>query len=64
MVPHDKENPIFTYTFAVKRQAILSTKIFRGVPQKAADKLAFRSSLCHRKNSYSCIIEISTFELY
>ena len=39
MVPHDKENPVFTYTLAAERQALLSTKALRGVPQKAANKL-------------------------
>lgn len=39
MVPHPQENPIFTYSLATERQALLSTKTLHGVPHKAADKL-------------------------
>jgi endonuclease/exonuclease/phosphatase family metal-dependent hydrolase len=39
MVPHDKENPAFTYSLATERQALLSTKTLRGVPRKAPNKL-------------------------
>lgn len=39
MVPHDQENPVFTYALATERQALLSTKALRGVPRKAANKL-------------------------
>ena len=39
MVPHDRENPPFTYSLATERQALRSTKVLRGVPQKAANKL-------------------------
>ncbi len=39
MVPHDQENPVFTYALATERQALLSTKALRGVPQKAENKL-------------------------
>jgi len=39
MLPHDKENPIFIYSLATERQALLSTKTLRGVPHKAPNKL-------------------------
>lgn len=39
MVPHDQEDPIFTYALATERQAMLSTKALRGVPQKANNRL-------------------------
>ena len=39
MIPHDQENPVFTYELATERQALLSTKALRGVPQKSANKL-------------------------
>ncbi len=39
MVPHDQENPVFTYTLAQEQQALLSTKVLRGIPQKSANKL-------------------------
>lgn len=39
MVPHDQENPIFTYDRATERQALLATKAHRAVPDRAADKL-------------------------
>ena len=39
MIGHDQENPIFTYSLAMERQALLSTKILRGVPHKATNKL-------------------------
>ncbi len=39
MVPHGEENPVFAYTLATERQALLSTKALRGIPQKAANKL-------------------------
>ncbi len=39
MVPHDRENPVFTYALATERQALLATKALRGIPGKAADKL-------------------------
>lgn len=39
MVPHDKENPVFNYSLATERQALLSTKTIRGIPHKAPNKL-------------------------
>jgi hypothetical protein len=39
MVPHDQENPLFTYDLARERQALVSTKSLRGVPQKADSRL-------------------------
>lgn len=39
MVPHPQENPVFTYSLATERQALLSTKTLRGVPHKATNKL-------------------------
>lgn len=39
MVPHDQENPVFTYVLATERQALLSTKALRDVPEKAANEL-------------------------
>jgi len=39
MVPHDHENPLFTYSLANERQALLFTKALRNVPHKAANKL-------------------------
>jgi endonuclease/exonuclease/phosphatase family metal-dependent hydrolase len=39
MVPHDKENPAFTYSLTTECQALLSTKTLRGVPRKAPNKL-------------------------
>ncbi len=39
MVPHDRENPPFSYSFNTERQAVLATKAHRGIPAKAADKL-------------------------
>ncbi len=39
MVPHDQENPIFTYSLATELQALLSTKELRKVPHKAVNKL-------------------------
>jgi hypothetical protein len=39
VVPHDQENPVFTYALATERLALLSTKTLRGVPQKATNKL-------------------------
>lgn len=39
MVPHDPENPPFAYNLATERQALLATKAFRGIPQKAPNKL-------------------------
>lgn len=39
MLPHDEEDPQFTYALETERQALLSTKVLRGIPDKAADKL-------------------------
>lgn len=39
MVPHEQENPVFAYTLDTERQALLSTKILRNVPQKRPEKL-------------------------
>jgi endonuclease/exonuclease/phosphatase family metal-dependent hydrolase len=39
MVPHDQENPVFTYSLATERQALLTTKTLRVVPDKAENKL-------------------------
>lgn len=39
MVPHDQENPLFTYSLTTERQVLLSTKDLRNVPHKAANKL-------------------------
>ena len=39
MVPHDRENPVFTYSLATERQALLTTKTLRVVPDKAENKL-------------------------
>ena len=39
MVPHKKERPVFNYSLATERQALLSTKALRGVPKKVANKL-------------------------
>ena len=35
MVPHGQENPVFSYTLAVERQALQDTKTLRGVPQNS-----------------------------
>ncbi|MES9830131.1 MAG: hypothetical protein ABW201_17875 [Candidatus Thiodiazotropha sp.] len=35
IVPHDQEDPVFTYVLATERQALLSTRALRGIPQKA-----------------------------
>jgi hypothetical protein len=39
MVPHEQENPSFTYDLETERQALLATKTLRGIPQKAVDKM-------------------------
>jgi endonuclease/exonuclease/phosphatase family metal-dependent hydrolase len=39
MVPHDRENPVFTYSLATERRALLITKNLRKVPHKAPNKL-------------------------
>lgn len=39
MVPHEQENPVFTYDLDMERQALLSTKTLRGVPQKDDNRL-------------------------
>ena len=39
MVPHEQENPSFTYDLETERQALLATKTLRGIPQKSVDKL-------------------------
>lgn len=39
MVPHDQEDPVFTYVLATERQALLSTKALRSIPQKADNRL-------------------------
>ena len=39
MVPHQQENPVFTYDLADERQALLSTKALRGIPDKANGRL-------------------------
>ncbi len=33
MIPHEQENPVFTYALATEHQALLSTKALRGIPQ-------------------------------
>lgn len=39
MIGHAQENPVFTYSLETECQALLSTKILRHVPHKAANKL-------------------------
>jgi endonuclease/exonuclease/phosphatase family metal-dependent hydrolase len=39
MVPHVREDPVFSYTFETERQALLATKAHRGIPEKAVDTL-------------------------
>jgi endonuclease/exonuclease/phosphatase family metal-dependent hydrolase len=39
MVAHDREKPEFNYSFAKEREALLTTKAARGVPEKAKKKL-------------------------
>ena len=39
MVPHEQENPIFQYTLATERQALLTTKALRNIPPKAPGRL-------------------------
>ncbi len=39
MVPHEQEQPRFAYAAATERQALLATKMLRGIPQKADDRL-------------------------
>jgi hypothetical protein len=39
MVPHEQENPAFTYDLETERQSLLATKILRGIPQKSDSKL-------------------------
>ena len=39
MVPHEEENPPFTYILETERQALLGTKAHREIPQKNDDKL-------------------------
>jgi len=39
MVPHDRENPVFTYSLATERQALLTTKTLCVVPDKAENKV-------------------------
>ncbi len=39
MVPHQQENPVFTYDLADERQALLSTKALREIPEKANGRL-------------------------
>jgi hypothetical protein len=39
MVPHERENPTFSYTFSKERDALRSTKALRGIPEKSANKL-------------------------
>ena len=38
MVPHDQENPVFSYALETERQALLPTKVLRGIP-RAANRL-------------------------
>ena len=39
MLPHEKEDPQFTYDFDTERQTLLTTKTLRGIPQKVDGKL-------------------------
>ncbi|MCP3667251.1 MAG: endonuclease/exonuclease/phosphatase family protein [Gammaproteobacteria bacterium] len=39
MVPHKQESPVFIYTLETERQALLSTKTLRGLPQKSDNRL-------------------------
>ncbi|WP_321528556.1 endonuclease/exonuclease/phosphatase family protein [Sedimenticola selenatireducens] len=39
MVPHNQEHPAFIYAVETERQALVSTKALRGVPQKASNRL-------------------------
>ena len=39
MVPHKQEHPAFIYAVETERQALVSTKVLRGVPQKASNRL-------------------------
>jgi len=39
MVGHDRENPVFAYSLATERQALLTTRALRGVPDKAENRL-------------------------
>ena len=45
MVPHDKENPEFTYNLAKERNALLATKAHRGIPEKSDEPGLIASSL-------------------
>jgi len=39
MVPHEQENPPFSYTLDTERQALRASKVFRGIPDKSAGTL-------------------------
>lgn len=39
MVPHKREDPVFNYSLTTERQALLTTKALRNIPQKAPGKL-------------------------
>ncbi len=39
MVPHKQEHPAFIYRVETERQALLSTKALRSIPQKASNRL-------------------------
>ena len=39
MIPHEQEDPIFAYTLETEREALRSTKVLRGIPQKSPDTL-------------------------
>jgi endonuclease/exonuclease/phosphatase family metal-dependent hydrolase len=39
MVPHEQENPAFSYDLETERQALLATKTLRGIPQRSDSKL-------------------------
>ncbi|OIO73526.1 MAG: hypothetical protein AUJ57_04190 [Zetaproteobacteria bacterium CG1_02_53_45] len=39
MVPHEQESPPFSYTLATERQALLSTKVLRSIPDKSSNTL-------------------------
>lgn len=39
MVPHEQESPLFTYTLATERQALLATRSFRSIPAKSTSTM-------------------------
>lgn len=36
MVPHDQENPVFTYSLATERQTLLANRAYRNIPAKSS----------------------------